>query len=353
MLTVLNIFGIWRWLGRQAKVEEGGARRREASEQTPGEALFPVSLLTRAPVDAGGRRSRHTASTPWPAAAAAGSHYVVVSEGGVAGVGETLRRLPGAQAQVDGETARRPHRCGPNSRRFEELAKDQWPGALIVTAELGAADFAWLDGLRRAPLSGRAQPRAGASDHVPCACRRRSKREAAARACAGLADEPPPQATIAGLMDLGGGVAFRVVSDDLDAHPRRACRSVFTACSARRTSGGWRPHVTIQNKVPPKRRARCSRRWSASFTPRPLAICGLRPAPLSRRSVGDARESIRSAALAEVADPVAAEVERGEAGFEHRGEHRHVHQLVDRAVACRRSTRSCASSIASSQSAAS
>lgn len=50
VLTLLNIFGIWRWLGRQASVEEGGKAAAEASAKTPGEALFPVSLLSRAVV---------------------------------------------------------------------------------------------------------------------------------------------------------------------------------------------------------------------------------------------------------------------------------------------------------------
>ena len=50
VLTLLDLFGIWRWLGRQAKVEEGAHAASEASEQTPGEALFPISLLSRAVV---------------------------------------------------------------------------------------------------------------------------------------------------------------------------------------------------------------------------------------------------------------------------------------------------------------
>src|SRR5947209_12411375 len=33
VLTVLNVFGIWRWLGRQAKVEEGARAAAEASEE--------------------------------------------------------------------------------------------------------------------------------------------------------------------------------------------------------------------------------------------------------------------------------------------------------------------------------
>src|SRR5215203_5843903 len=46
-LTFLNLFGIWRWLGRQAKVEEGAKAAADASEAGPSETMFPVSLLTR------------------------------------------------------------------------------------------------------------------------------------------------------------------------------------------------------------------------------------------------------------------------------------------------------------------
>ena len=49
-LTVLNLFGIWRWLGRQATIEDGSAAAARASQATPGEALFPVSLLGHAKV---------------------------------------------------------------------------------------------------------------------------------------------------------------------------------------------------------------------------------------------------------------------------------------------------------------
>src|SRR5689334_4800697 len=53
VLTVLNMFGMWRWLGRQTKVEEGARAASRASEHTPGETLFPISLLSRAAVVAG------------------------------------------------------------------------------------------------------------------------------------------------------------------------------------------------------------------------------------------------------------------------------------------------------------
>lgn len=125
VLTILNIFGIWRWLGRQAEVEEGAQAASEASTHTPGEALFPVSLLARAAVRTRGQEIGHCID------AMAGCRsgqlgYLVVSQGGVAGVGETLRRLPWAQAHVDHGAVVADF--GPGSfETLDELPRDQWP----------------------------------------------------------------------------------------------------------------------------------------------------------------------------------------------------------------------------------
>lgn len=126
VLTVLDIFGVWRWLGRQARVEEGGRSATEASELTPGEALFPVSLLARAPVQCGAEQVGHCIDAM--AGCRSGSlDYIVVSEGGVAGVGERLRRLPWSDAHVEGETVTA-HLPADHFQRLEELPRDQWPG---------------------------------------------------------------------------------------------------------------------------------------------------------------------------------------------------------------------------------
>ena len=124
VLTGLNIFGVWRWLGRQVRVEEGGQAAAEASQHTPGEALFPVSLLAKAQIYDGGEAIGHAVD------AMAGCRsgrlaYVVVSEGGVAGIGETLRRLPWDQAHVEDE---RVMASAGGLGSLEELPKDQWPG---------------------------------------------------------------------------------------------------------------------------------------------------------------------------------------------------------------------------------
>ena len=125
VLFVLDIFGVWRWLGRQARVEEGARAASEASERTPGEALFSVSLLTRAPVRCGTDEVGHCVD------AMAGCRsgrldYLVVSEGGVAGVGERLRRLPWSAAHVDGESVVTDF-AKDRFAKLEELQRDEWP----------------------------------------------------------------------------------------------------------------------------------------------------------------------------------------------------------------------------------
>ncbi len=125
VLTVLDLFGVWRWLRRQALVEEGARAASRASKRTPGEALFPVSLLGRAVVYGRGGEVGHCVDA-MVGCRSGQLHYVVVSEGGVAGVGERLRRLEWSNAQVDGEKVVTPLAV----REFEgleELPRDEWP----------------------------------------------------------------------------------------------------------------------------------------------------------------------------------------------------------------------------------
>jgi hypothetical protein len=99
VLTGLNLFGIWRWLGRQARVEEGARTATEASEHSPGEALFPVSLLGKASVRCADREVG-TCVDAMAGCLSGRLNYIVVSQGGVAGVGETFRRLRWGDARV-------------------------------------------------------------------------------------------------------------------------------------------------------------------------------------------------------------------------------------------------------------
>lgn len=126
VLTGLDIFGIWRWLGRQARVEQGARAASEASERSAGETLFPVSLLGHAAVRCGGKEIGHCID------AMAGCRsgrldYLVISEGGVAGLGETLRRLPWGSAHVDREEVVVDLKID-RFLRLDVLQRDEWPG---------------------------------------------------------------------------------------------------------------------------------------------------------------------------------------------------------------------------------
>jgi hypothetical protein len=145
-------------------------------------------------------------------------------------------------------------------------------GALIVTAELGAEDLAWLDALRRRhyPADRNQLPAHLTMFHaLPPSAEGEIRTRLAA-----LASEPPPRVQVAGLMDLGGGVAFRIVSDELDRIRAAVARDLHGLLSAQ-DSGGWRPHITIQNKVAPRAARALLQQLDSGFRPRPLAISGL------------------------------------------------------------------------------
>jgi hypothetical protein len=145
-------------------------------------------------------------------------------------------------------------------------------GPLIVIAELGSADFAWLDKLRRAhfPAERNQVPAHLTMFHAlpPFA------EDEVKRRLRDLARVPAPVATIEGLMDLGGGVAFRVVSPGLDQIRDDIASGLHGLLNAQ-DSGGWRPHVTIQNKVAPKVARALKQSLERDFFSRRLTISGL------------------------------------------------------------------------------
>ena len=126
-LTGLNLFGIWRWLGRQARFEQGAEHAAAASEAKASETLFPLSLTASARL--AGRDGAELGQCV-DAMAGCGSGriaYLVVAEGGVGGVGETLRRIEWSEVTVEHDR----FQAAFDRDRFETLEtleKDRWPG---------------------------------------------------------------------------------------------------------------------------------------------------------------------------------------------------------------------------------
>ena len=145
-------------------------------------------------------------------------------------------------------------------------------GALIITAELAAPDQAWLDKLRRRhfPPERNQLPAHLTMFHALPPSAEGEVRPRLAEAVRAS----PPGAVIAGLMNLGGGVAYRVVSDDLD-RIREELAADFHGLLSAQDAGGWRPHVTIQNKVREREALALLNDLEAGFRPMPLGIRGL------------------------------------------------------------------------------
>ena len=145
-------------------------------------------------------------------------------------------------------------------------------GPLIVTADFSPSDHGWLEGLRRAHYPAelnRVPVHLTMFQGLPPSAVDEVKQQLALHAAG-----PPPKAMIAGLMNLSGGVAFRVVSEELEAI-REDIADHFHGLLCAPDAAGWRPHITIQNKVSPRAAKELLDRLERDFHPRPLGIAGL------------------------------------------------------------------------------
>jgi hypothetical protein len=76
------------------------------------------------------------------------------------------------------------------------------------------------------------------------------------------------------LINLGSGVAVRIHSPVLHSI-RDELASAFSDLLIPQDAAGWRPHVTIQNKVAPGDARALYASLSGGFEPRPLRITAL------------------------------------------------------------------------------
>jgi 2'-5' RNA ligase len=137
---------------------------------------------------------------------------------------------------------------------------------------LGASDFAWADGLRRAhfpPDRNQVPAHITLFHHLPpgIADELRDQLKAETRA-------PRPAAVLSGLRHLGNGVAFQVESPELAAIRARLADH-FTGLLIPQDQAAWRPHITVQNKVKPAEARALLTALQTAFVSRSLQIAGL------------------------------------------------------------------------------
>ncbi len=93
-LFLVNLVGIYRWLGREAKLDDGARLAMERSERSAAPTLFSSSILQGCPIhDASGTVIGHASGAMLEQETGRVS-YLLAREGGVAGVGEKLHALP-------------------------------------------------------------------------------------------------------------------------------------------------------------------------------------------------------------------------------------------------------------------
>jgi hypothetical protein len=92
-LLVINVVGIWRWLGRQSAYEDGARAAREESARRGVPTLFPMSALVGKPVKTQDGATIGTMIEAMASSDRGQVAYMVVSRGGIGGVGETLHAI--------------------------------------------------------------------------------------------------------------------------------------------------------------------------------------------------------------------------------------------------------------------
>lgn len=144
---------------------------------------------------------------------------------------------------------------------------------IVVTALLGRADQSAFDALRREhypPERNVLPAHLTLFHHLPPSVEDELKHRLTV-ATRGLR---APAAKAAGLMSLGRGVAVRIESPGLVTIRRELCEA-FAGLLMPQDAGGWRPHVTIQNKVAPSMAKLLMGALGKEFRAREVEIAGL------------------------------------------------------------------------------
>lgn len=144
---------------------------------------------------------------------------------------------------------------------------------LILTLALDGDSFARLDGLRRAhfpPHLNRIPAHVTLFHHLPG-----EEEGAVVAALAAVCGEQAPSAVrVASLMPLGRGVALRLEAPEVAGLRARLARG-WERWLTPQDRQGWRPHVTVQNKVAPEEARGTLERLRAAFEPWEATATGL------------------------------------------------------------------------------
>lgn len=128
-LLVVNAVGIWRWLGRQTRYEDGSQNASSQSAKLPAPTLIPAGSLPGRRLVSGEGVEVGTVVEAMMRCDTGAVAYVVVAEGGVGGVGEKLHAIQAGNLRFtkDDVVTRLSAADVSNSPKLENGA---WPAAV-------------------------------------------------------------------------------------------------------------------------------------------------------------------------------------------------------------------------------
>lgn len=143
------------------------------------------------------------------------------------------------------------------------------PSPLILTLHLDKASFHFFDHLRQRyfpPERNFLKAHLTLFHHLPHTAEIIAQLAACAKETTG-----PLQLHVTGLMKLGGGVAYRIESTEL-TQLHRKLQQLWQPLLTAQDRQPLRPHVTVQNKVPPAEALKLYDELVADF--KPFAVFG-------------------------------------------------------------------------------
>jgi hypothetical protein len=94
VLTLVNLIGVWRWLGKQQTYEEGGKSAEASSRRASSPTLFTATGIAGMPVQDKDGEPRGKAVEALLECRTGQISYIVVATGDIAGIYEQLRAVP-------------------------------------------------------------------------------------------------------------------------------------------------------------------------------------------------------------------------------------------------------------------
>lgn len=126
ILLLVNLFGVWRWLGQKKHYEDGRMRAHERSRRAPVPTLFSADAVIGASVHAAGEETRGKVVDVMLTCDRKCLAYVVTRESGGNGAGGTLRAVPPQHLRFANDEIS----CDLSEAQWRELPTiedDQWP----------------------------------------------------------------------------------------------------------------------------------------------------------------------------------------------------------------------------------